>query len=375
MSPSDPESSANTTASPSEPWLEVIGSRYFMDWLADEDISLAFSTYQTGKLFFLGRKPEGQLSVFERTFPHCMGLWASSDSKHIWMSSRYQMWRIDNLSASGDVADSSAGAQLGADQFDAIYVPRVGYTTGHLDIHDVVVEDSGRVVFVNTMFGCLATLSDRASFQPLWQPPFVSAITPEDRCHLNGLALRDGVARYVTVVAQTDVPEGWRDHRADGGCVIDVVTGEVVADGLSMPHSPRWCQDRLWVLNSGAGEFGYVDQDTGKFESVAFCPGYLRGLAFSGRWAIVTLSLPRHRTFDGLPLDDQLQQRNSAAQCGLYVIDLSTGQIAHTVRLEGRLVTELYDVVTLSGITRPKALGFKTNEIERLILVDEQGAM
>ena len=46
----------------------------------------------------------------------------------------------------------------------------------------------------------------------------------------------------------------------------------------------------------------------------------------------------------------------------------------HTVRLEG-LVTELYDVVVLPGITRPKALGFKTTEIERMVLIDEAGVL
>ncbi len=375
MELNNPASDSATPPQADKPWLEVVGSRYFLDWLQDRQTSLAFSTYQTGKMFFVGRKPEHRLGVFERTFPHCMGLWASPDAQSLWMSSRYQLWRLDNLLVRGVAADSDQPSPLGDDSFDAVYVPRVGYTTGHLDVHDVTVEDSGRVVLVNTMFGCLATLSERASFQPLWQPPFLSALAAEDRCHLNGLALRDGRARYVTAVARTDVPEGWRERRTDGGCVIDVTTGNVMVEGLSMPHSPRWYQDRLWVLNSGRGEFGYVDLERGKFEPIAFCPGYLRGLAFSGQWAIVTLSLPRQRTFDGLPLDEEMQKRNAEPQCGLYVIDLQTGHVVHTVRLEGELVTELYDVVTLPNITRPKALGFKTNEIERLVLVDEPGEL
>ena len=114
------------------------------------------------------------------------------------------------------------------------------------------------MIFVNTLFGCLATFSPRASFQPLWRPPFLSALVPEDRCHLNGLAMRDGRPAYVTAVAASDVADGWRDRRRDGGCVIDVASGGIVASGLSMPHSPRWYRDRLWVLNSGTGEFGSV---------------------------------------------------------------------------------------------------------------------
>ena len=157
----------------------------------------------------------------------------------------------------------------------------------------------------------------------------------EDRCHLNGLALRDGKARYVTAVSRSDVVDGWRDRRTAGGCVIDVTTGDVVAEGLSMPHSPRWYRDRLWVLNSGKGEFGWVDLAAGRFEPIAFCPGYLRGLAFAGDYAIVSLSQPRHdKTFGGLALDGELARRNADAQCGLQIIDLKTGDVAQW--LQGR---------------------------------------
>jgi uncharacterized protein (TIGR03032 family) len=362
--PDTPTGPTHPQPGEAQPWLEVVGSRYLLDWLEEERVSLAFTTYQTGKIFFVGRKPEKKLGVFERTFAHSMGLWAAPDARTLWMSSRYQLWRFDNVLAGGQRYN----------QFDALYIPRVGHTTGHLDVHDLAVDESGRVIFVNTMFCCLATLSDRASFQPLWRPSFVSSLAPEDRCHLNGLALRDGRPRYVTAVAQTDVPEGWRERRRDGGCVVDVDSGEVIAAGLSMPHSPRWYRDRLWVLNSGSGEFGFVDTASGTFQSVAFCPGYLRGLVFVGDHAVVTLSLPRHRTFEGLPLSDELQRRGSAAQCGLYVINIDSGHVEHTVRLEG-LVTEMYDVVALAGVTRPMALGFKTTEIERMVQIDEAGTL
>jgi fibronectin-binding autotransporter adhesin len=161
---------------------------------------------------------------------------------------------------------------------------------------------------------------------------------------------------------------------ASGANTIGAASGLALVGGLSMPHSPRWYRDRLWVLNSGTGEFGYVDVEGGTFQPLAFCPGYLRGMAFVGDWAVVTLSLPRHRTFEGLPLNERLQQRNAEPQCGLYVIDLNTGHVVHTVRLEG-IVTELYDVVVLPGLVRPMALGFKTTEIERMVLIDEEGQL
>ena len=347
------------------PWLQALGSRYLTSWLAEQQVSLALTTYQTGKLFLVGRGEDQQLSVFERTFNRSMGLWASPNGQSLWMSSKYQLWRFENALAPGSLHEG----------YDRLYVPRAAYTTGDLDIHDVAVEDSGRVVFVNTQFGCLATISERASFTPLWRPSFLSALVPEDRCHLNGLALRDGRARYVTVVSQSDVADGWRDRRGDGGCVIDVQSGDIVARDLSMPHSPRWYQGRLWVLNSGTGEFGSIDLKQGRFEPVAFCPGYLRGLAFVGDYVVITLSKPRSElTFGDLKLDDALRGREAAAQCGLQIINLRTGEIAHWLRLEG-MVTELYDTVVLPQVTRPMALGLKSDEIARLLTIGDEGIL
>jgi uncharacterized protein (TIGR03032 family) len=370
------------TPTPGEPWLQVQGSRHFLDWLAEMRVSLAVSTYQTGKVFFIGRKTDMGLAVFERTFNRAMGLWASADGITLWLSSKFQIWRFEQAAATlvpyrsnptdGDDPGVPAWTERG---YDVAYVPRVGYTTGDIDVHDIAVAANGRVIFVCTLFGCLATLSERASFQPLWRPKFLSALVPEDRCHLNGLAMRDGRAAYVSAVADCDVSDGWRDRRCDGGCVVDVESGEIISRGYSMPHSPRWYRDRLWLVNSGTGEFGFVDLAKGIFEPIAFCPGYLRGLAFVGDYALVTLSKPRHVTFHGLPLDKQLQKRGAEPQCGVQVIDLRTGTIAHWIRFDGSLLTELYDVVVLPQVRQPMALGFKTNEIERVLLVDEEGKL
>jgi uncharacterized protein (TIGR03032 family) len=271
------------------------------------------------------------------------------------------VWRFENALHPGQNHDGH----------DRLYVPRIGYTTGDLDVHDIVVEASGRMVFVATHFGCLATLSERYSFTPLWRPPFLSRLVGEDRCHLNGLALEQGKARYVTAVGMGDVVDSWRDQRRDGGCIVELPSGNTLVSGLSMPHSPRVYQGELWVLNSGTGFFGRVDRSRGTFEPITFCPGYLRGLAFTGKYAVVGLSRPRHdHTFDGLALDDELARRKATAWCGLQVIDLSSGAVVEWVRVEG-MVSELYDVVVLPGVVRPMALGFKTHEIEQLIALDE----
>ena len=137
-----------------------------------------------------------------------------------------------------------------------------------------------------------------------------------------------------------------------------------------MPHSPRWHDDRLWLLESGTGWFGYADPAAGRFERVTFCPGYSRGLAFHGPFAVIGLSKPRQdRTFSGLPLDDELARRDAEPRCGLMVIDLRTGDAVHWLRIEG-VVEELYDVAVLASVRRPMALGLKTDEIRRVITVD-----
>lgn len=203
----------------------------------------------------------------------------------------------------------------------------------------------------------------------------MSKLAAEDRCHLNGLALADGRPRYVTAVSTSDVVDGWRDRRQDGGCLVEVPSGRIVASGLSMPHSPRLYRGRVWLLNSGTGMLGSVETESGTFEPLTFCPGYLRGLAFCGDYAVVGLSQPRQdKTFGGLALDDELNRRGAVARCGLQVIDLRSGDVAHWLRIEG-MVRELYDVVVLPGVSRPMALGFKTDEIQRMFAVDDEGSL
>jgi uncharacterized protein (TIGR03032 family) len=347
------------TEATAAPLFEITTSRHLMSWMAEQKLSLALTTYQIGKLFLLGLKGSADLSIFERSFNRCMGLCPTANG--FYMSSLHQMWRFENLFTQGQQQDG----------YDRLYLPQVANTTGDLDIHDMAVDADGRLVFVNTLFGCLATLSETCSFKPLWRPPFISKLAAEDRCHLNGLAMKDGRAAHVTAVGLSDVVDGWREHRADGGIVIDVQSNEIVASGLSMPHSPRWHRGKLWLLNSGTGEFGHVDLATGRFIPVTFCAGYMRGLCFHGDYALIGTSKPRrNRTFSGLALDQNLKTRGAEARCGIQVVDLRSGDAVHWLRIEG-VVDELYDVITLPGVRQPMALGFKTDEINRVISIEE----
>lgn len=289
-----------------------------------------------------------------------MGLAISPDARAMLLATQHQIIRFDNVVTEGGHA-----------AHDAVYAPHATWITADLDIHDVAFGADGRPVFVNTLFGCLATVSDSHSFKPLWRPPFVSRLIPEDRCHLNGLAMREGHPAYVTLVARSDVAGGWRDRRPDGGMVFDIEGNRPLLEGLSMPHSPRWHEGRLWLLNSGAGQFGYCDPGTGRFEPVAFCPGYARGLAFIDRYALVGLSLAReNRTFQGLPLDEALASRGAEPRCGLLVIDTETGDTVGWVRIEG-VVRELFDVGVLPGVVNPALIGFLGDEINRVVSLDD----
>jgi len=320
------------------------------------NVSLGFTSYQSGKLYLVGRNPKkGGLMVDERLFPKAMGL--AAEGRTLVLATLFQIQRFENVLEPGQAINHTQ---------DACYVPRVTYTTGVLDAHEIGLMADGRIVFVNTAYNCLAVPSERHSFAPLWMPPFISGLVEEDRCHLNGLAMAEGRPRYVTAVSRSDTVDGWRDRRANGGIVIDVDTGDIVCTGLSMPHSPRLANGQLWVLNSGTGELGEVDLATGTFRPHTFCPGFVRGLAIHGRHAFVGLSKPRYKRFEGLALDEKLKAADSEPWCGVQVIDLDTGTCVEWFRIDGA-VAEIFDVTVLPGVACPMSLGFASNEIKTLI--------
>lgn len=185
------------------------------------------------------------------------------------------------------------------------------------------------------------------------------------------MASVDNMPKYVTAVSKSDVADGWRDNRSDGGIVIDIETDEVVCAGLSMPHSPRVHNGKLWILEAGTGHFGYVDLSTGTFQIIAFCPGFLRGMTFIGDYALVGISSVRkNHTFTGLKLDKNLKEKNTEPHCGIQVINLNTGNTEHWIRMEG-IVDELYDVVVLPETTKPLIIGTKKEEIKKMISIEE----
>ena len=338
--------------------FQIEPSRTFVPWLNSVRGSIAFTTYQVGKLFLIGVNPStGRLSVFERSFPRCMGFGVDQRGGRttLWMSSLYQLWRMENFLDPG---------QTTPDGFDSVFVPVEGRTTGDIDIHDIHPQkESAAPIFVATRFNCLATLDHRNSFKPVWKPKFIDKIAAEDRCHLNGLAMDEGEAAYVTCVSTTNTAGAWRDHRQDGGVVIHVPTNEVVATGLSMPHSPRLYNGKLYMLQSGTGEFGIVEPESGTFTPICHLPGFVRGVNFAGSHAIIGVSRPRREgALTGLAINEKLASEGREPLSMIAVVNLETGDIEHTLELKG-VVKELYDVAFLPGIQRSKLIGFKTPEI------------
>jgi uncharacterized protein (TIGR03032 family) len=301
--------------------------------------SLLVSTYQSGRLIAVG-SAGGSLNTHFRAFPSPMGIavgrevLALGTQRHVW-EYRNQPEVTRKLEPAG--------------HHDACFLPRKSLVTGDIRVHELAFAEDGLWV-VNTRFSCLSKLDGEHSFVPRWRPPFVTGLSADDRCHLNGLAIVDRQPRYVTALGTTDTPQGWRERKADGGVLIDVPSGEIVARGLSMPHSPRWYGGRLWVLESGKGEVGVVDLDTGRVETVARLPGFTRGLAFAGPLAFVGLSQVREsNVFGGLPLTERLREK----LCGVWILDVRTGKTLGFLRFEG-LVQEIFDVQLLAGVRHPE---------------------
>ena len=313
-------------------------TRSFPELLENIRSSLLISTYQSGRLI-VARAVDGKLNTHFRAFASPMGIAVTPQS--LTLGTKNFVWHFRH--------HPGIASSLDDGRTDAAYVPMAAYGTGDIRIHELAYT-SNEVVFVNTRFSCLAVLDRVHSFREVWRPPFITELAAEDRCHLNGLAVIDGAVRYVTALGESNVKEGWRAAKASGGIVIDVLSNQIIASGLSMPHSPRWHDDRLWVLESGEGRLCTVDATTGAKTIVAEVPGFTRGLAFAGPYAFIGLSQVRERVFDGIPI-----ARHPERSCGVWLVDTRNGKTVGFVRFE-RSVQEIFDVQLLAGIRHPDVL-------------------
>lgn len=314
----------------------------FADLLQQIGATLLITTYQAGKLVVVGTHL-GKLSFSFHNYEQAMGL-AVQRSK-LAIGTKRQVWVLRAAPELGPKVDPPG-------KHDACYLTRTAYFTGEIHGHEMAwVGDE--LWICNTLFSCICTLHEEYSFVPRWKPPFITQIAAEDRCHLNGMTMENGRPRYVTLLAETDTPAGWRPTKATTGCVMDVARNEVVARGFSMCHSPRLFNGKLWVLDSGKGQLRTVDAATGRHEEVAGCQGFTRGLAFFGPFAFVGLSKIREtNVFGGLPIAEKREQ----LKCGVEVVDWRSGRIVAGLAFHTG-VDEIFDVQVLPGIRCPVVSG------------------
>jgi len=318
---------------PSE--LRAAHTPSFLQILRELGASLLVTTYQAGKLVIV-RDEGDHLNAHFRPFTAPMGLAVTGDRLAI--GTKLQVWEFVDVPAVITKLEPPG-------RHDACFLPRSCHVTGNIQIHEMAWGAGNELWVVNTRFSCLCTLDGSASFSPRWQPPFVSALEPTDRCHLNGLAMVDGRPRFVTALGETDAPAGWRANKANGGILLDVESGAVITRGLSMPHSPRWYGGRLWVAESGTGTLGYVETNSGRYVPVAEMPGFTRGLEFAGNFAFVGLSQVRESAvFSGIPITERLAAEERT--CGVCVVDLTSGNVVGLLRFESG-VEEVFAVNVL----------------------------
>jgi uncharacterized protein (TIGR03032 family) len=349
---------SNPPASPPTPPAPVAfhytQTESFVALLHQLQASLLVTTYQANKLLVVRAAGNG-LSTLVRTLDQPMGL--AADARVMTIGTRTQVWTLRN-------APDIAPRIEPAGQHDACYLPRSCHVTGDIRVHEIAWVGE-ELWIVNTRFSCLCTLHPDYSFAPRWQPSFITALAAEDRCHLNGLALINGRPAYATALGETDSANGWRLNKPHGGILMDIPSGAIVARALSMPHSPRWHDGKLWLLESGRGRLVLIEPATGQGHTVVELPGFTRGLALAGTYAFIGLSRIRETSaMDGVPL----AERRDHLKCGVAVVDLRRGQVIAILEFQ-TAVEEIFDVQLLPGLRFPEVIGFQQETIQHTFVV------
>jgi len=309
----------------------------FGHWVERAGATVVISTYQAGKIVLIDHDGR-QISVNMRDAHAPMGL--AIEGSRMAVALRESVVVLEDSPA---LATDLHPREF----FEHLYAPSVTHATGDIRAHEVAFGRDGLWI-VNTRFSCLCLPSDQRAFEARWRPRFVSALAPEDRCHLSGLAMEHGSPAYVTAHAATDTADGWRDQKARGGVLIDVASGEPFVRGFTMPHSPRIAGGALWVLDSGEGALERIDRATGARTVIARLPGFTRGLCMVGSHALVGLSRIREaKVFGGLSIAAFLPQ----LVCGVAIVNTESGKVEGKLRFTSGC-EEIFDVAVLPGRRR-----------------------
>jgi uncharacterized protein (TIGR03032 family) len=310
----------------------------FPELLAQTLSSVLVTTYKSGHAILLRADADRKLNTEFASYRRPMGIAQAGSRLALGTDTT-----VINYSNTPSLAQHLQPADVN----DAVFTTRSTINTGDIAIHEMAFAGEELWV-VNTRFSCLCTLDVNYSFEPRWRPEWISELAGEDRCHLNGLAMRDGRPRYVTALAQTDTAHGWREKKGVAGLIVDIDDNTIITSGLAMPHSPRWHDGTIWFLESGKGALSRVDMASGEVTTVATLPGFTRGLAFIGPYALVGLSQVRESVFSELPVTETTAERN----CGVWIVDTRTGETAGFVKFEG-VVQEIFDLQVLPGMKWP----------------------
>ena len=332
-----------------EPNFKISYSGNVPDLLAKLNCSLIISTYQAGKLIFICPSKNKLLQI-PKHFKKPMGI--------EYKDGKLAIASIDEITIFNNSKKLAINYPKKPKTYDTLFLPRTSYYTGHIDIHDLNWGKDG-LWGVNTLFSCLCKINSNYSFEPKWKPNFISELMPEDRCHLNGMALKDGIPAFATSLSTTDKKEGWRKTIESSGVLMEVPSGKILLNNLSMPHSPRYSiNNELFLLLSGTGELLKYSIKSGKTETIQL-PGFARGMAEHRDFLFIGLSKIRKssKTFNRLPI---AQKATNAGVLILYKPTLAIiGEIIYDNTVE-----EIYDIQVLPDILKPGILS-PENEIHK----------
>jgi len=339
------------------------------------DISLAVTSYQSARLILL-RSDGDTIDTNLKFFPRPMGIYADEDRITLGTFSQVlEFKRSDDVlnsikNGSLDNTDDFSRKVLEKDKeemeklreqrdeeikeiknADSLYLHRASLTTGMINIHDIGWGDEGLWV-VNPTFSCLSTLSPDSSFIAKWKPTFISELVPEDRCHLNGMAMLNGKPKYVTTFNMEDSKDSWSQGRIDYGTLIDIDTDEILIEGMIMPHSPKVYKDEVYVCESGLGVVWKYNPKTKEKTQVVKLQGFTRGLYFYGGVMFVGLSQVRASEIKN---PTPLLKEYDETYAGVWMINLETNEEIGHIKFDGD-VDQIYDIAIIPDSTVPELI-------------------
>ncbi len=332
--------------------LNIEYDEEILDVLENLGCSVIFSTYQAGRVIVVGHG-EGKLSQIPFPYKKPMGIAVQG--------AKLAVATINTLQFLSNKENVVSTVNQNPHNFDTFYLHRATYNTGNLDIHDIDFGD-GQLWGVNTAFSCLCVFDVNYNFVPKWKPSFITELVPEDRCHLNGMAMDGSLPKYVTALSSTDAKEGWRKNIMGAGVLLEVPSSRVICDGLAMPHSPRIIDGSLYLLESGAGKLLKIDPHTGEKEVVETFGMFIRGMSHHNG----ILFIGKSKIREGSDTFDHLETKANSTHAGMIVYDLTNrrriGELNYLDTVE-----EIFDVQVMPEHTKPALLGEGNDMAQRVI--------